>query len=70
MVRTTPQLDQVILHFFLARTLQSLRHLERTPLGSMGDPSGNADVTLITASCILFKDHIPPVPLLGTRFLL
>jgi hypothetical protein len=39
---TMPQSIQVILHFCLSRTLQSLRHLEFTPLGSLGDPSGTA----------------------------
>jgi hypothetical protein len=33
--------------------------LERTPLGSMGDPSGNCVITLIIPSYILFKDCIP-----------
>jgi hypothetical protein len=34
--RTMPQSIQVILHFSLARTPESLHHLELTCLGSMG----------------------------------
>jgi hypothetical protein len=56
---TTPQWIQLILHFFLTRTLQSLRHLERTPLGSIGDRSRNYVVILTIPSCILLKDRIP-----------
>jgi hypothetical protein len=54
-----PQSIQVIVHFSLARTPQSLHHLALTPLGSMGEPSGNYVVALIIPSCILFKDYIP-----------
>jgi hypothetical protein len=46
-------------YWLLTRTPQSLHHLERTPLGSMGDPSGNCTITLITPSSILFKDRNP-----------
>jgi hypothetical protein len=54
-----PQTIQGVLHYSLVRTPQSLHQLALMPLGSMGDPSGNCDVTLIIPFCILFKDRIP-----------
>jgi hypothetical protein len=49
----------MILHFFLATTLQSFHYFERTPFYLIGDPSAYYAVILIMPYCILLKDRIP-----------
>jgi hypothetical protein len=49
----------MILHFSLATTPQSFHHFERTPFGSIGDPSAYCAVILVIPYCILFKGLIP-----------